>query len=176
MRRLSWLAALVIAGSAGPSAAVEIVESVFQVGYTYNGTEHVLSDRAVPMLPENACYNWYLRAAKGEADITFVERFTLPVAVDWGTTGEGPNDATRIEEGGKVAVTTIEVTTAADGWFSHGWCVAEGDPTGEHLIEVSVDGAVLASFPFTVFAPEDYAFPASASYPPRAERTVRDSW
>ena len=176
MRRPGWLAALVLVAGAMPAGATEVVESVFQVAYTHEGTEYVLADRVVPLLPENACYNWYLRLSEAETSLRFVERFTLPVAVDWGTTGDSPDDVTQIELDGKLAVTTIEVTTDGEGWLSHGWCVAEGDPAGEHLIDVLIDGVAVASFPFTVVPGADYAFPASATYPDRAARTVRDSW
>lgn len=176
MRRLSWLAALVPALSWTPVSALEIVESVFQVTFTRDGTEYVLNDPAVPLLPENTCYSWYLRATETGTPVRFVERFTLSEAIDWGTTGESPDDVTRLEQAGKVAVTTIDMTTDEQGWFSHGWCVAEGDPAGDHLIEVSVDGDALASFPFQVLAADDYSFPVTHVVTGRTARTVTDSW
>jgi hypothetical protein len=177
MRRLSSAAALVPAlFLAWPASALEIAERAFQVSYTHEGTEYVFEDSRVPMLPQNACYSWYLRSVESGAQVRAVERMTLPVAIDWGTVGETPEDITQIEEGGKVAVTTLDMTTDADGWLTHGWCVASGDPPGPHTIEVSVDGASVASFSFEVVAPETYAFPAGKVPAARTDRTVSDSW
>ena len=161
--------------AATPALALEVVESVLQVSYTHNGTSYVFNDSYVPLLPANVCYTWYLRVDAAATPLTVVERMTLPEAIQWGTPGSDPGDETVIEEGGKVAVTTIAVTTDDLGWFSHGWCAAEGDPTGGHLFEISAGGAELATFPFTVVAPEDYTFPAPV-FPERALRSASNTW
>ena len=49
-----------------------------------------------------------------------------------------------------------------------------GSP-GEHLFEISVDGVEIATFPFTVVAPEDYTFPAPV-VPERALRSASNTW
>lgn len=156
-----------------PVLALEVLESVLQVTFQRDGTEHVLNDDVVPLLPGNACYVWYLRVDARDTPLTFVERLTLPQAIDWGTLDDDPGGGVTFEEGGKVAVSTIALTTDTDGWFSHGWCVAEGDPVGEHLFEVLVDGAEIARFPFTVVAPEAYSFPAAPQA--GAEDTLRSA-
>jgi hypothetical protein len=158
--------------AATPALALEVLESVLQVSYTHDGKSQVFNDTYVPLLPGNACYTWHVRVDRAGAPVDAVERMTLPVAIDWGTQ---PTEATVIEEGGKVAVTTLPVLTDELGWFSHGWCVAEGDPTGEHLIEVAVDGATIASFPFTVLAEDEYNFPAPI-VPDRSLRSADGTW
>jgi hypothetical protein len=160
---------------ATPALALEVVEGVLQVSYTHNGTSYVFNDSYVPLLPANVCYTWYLRVDAAATPLTFVERMTLPQAIQWGTPGSDPGDETVIEQGGRVAVTTLPVTTDDLGWFSHGWCAAEGDPTGEHLFEISVDGAELMTFPFTVVAPESYTFPGP-TVPERAHRSASNTW
>jgi hypothetical protein len=156
---------------ATPTSALEVLESVFQVSYTHDGQSYTFNDTYVPLLPGNACYNWYVRVDATSAPLTVGERMTLPIAIDWGT--QLPE--TVIEEDGKVAVTTSSMTTDGDGWFTHGWCAAEGDPTGPHLIEVSVDGQMLASFPFEVLGADIYNFPAPV-VPERALRSANNTW
>jgi hypothetical protein len=169
---LKRLALLVLAWAATtPAVALEVVESVLQVSYRHNSEDYVFNDRYVPLLPGNACYTWYMRVDAAATPLTVVERMTLPIGIDWGT----PPTETVIEDEGRVAVTTIPTTTDDEGWFSHGWCVAEGDPTGPHSIDVSVDGQPLASFPFEVLAADVYNFPKPI-VPERAQRTANNFW
>lgn len=159
-----------------PGLGVEAIESVFQVSYTHAGREHFVDDRVVPLLPGNACYSWYLRLTEANAAVTAVERFRLPEPLAaWATTGSTPDDSTRIEEDGQVAVTTIEAVSDDEGWISHGWCAAVGDPLGLHRIDVVMDGTSLAEFEFDVVAPEDYGFPTTAPPDPNA-RSANNSW
>ena len=174
-----WRLSLILgAMSLAPASAAgaEVTEQLFQVTYTHGGKDYVADDGIVPLLPGNACYYWYLRLAETDAPVALVERFTLPEALSsWGTTGTMPDDPTRIEEDGKVAVTTLEATSDSEGWVSHGWCVAEGDPPGLHRIDVSAGGAGLASFEFDVVTPEDYRFPVPLPPDPDA-RSTNNSW
>lgn len=156
---------------ATPILALDVLQSELQVSFRHDGEDYVRNDRFVPLLPDNACYTWYVRADAPDTTLQVVERFTLPAPIDWGT--QSPE--TVIEDGGRIAVTTSEMPTDGLGWFSHGWCAAEGDPTGPHLIEVSVDGKALASFPFEVIAPVSYYFP-QRTVPERAARTANNFW
>jgi hypothetical protein len=170
---------LVIAGlllASTPALGVEVVTSAFQVSYSQHGKEYRADDLVVPLLPDNACYNWFVQLAEANLPVKATERFTLPEALpSWETTASAPGDATQIEENGKVAVTTVEQTTDTEGWFSHGWCVAEGDPLGLHVVEVSVDGASIAKFEFTVVPPEAYRFPVPPP-PDPSGRSTGNSW
>lgn len=178
-RELIGRLVLVFAGISLTSVSaqgVEVAQTLFQTSYTHGGREYVEDNSMVPLLPGNACYYWYVRLAETNASVKTVERFTLPEALaDWGATGSMPEDPTQIEEDGKVAVTTLELTSDNEGWISHGWCVAEGDPLGQHLFDVSADGVALAKFEFDVVAPESYDFPAIIPPDPSA-RTTNNSW
>lgn len=174
--RLRSAALLMLACTAAPAGAAELADSVFQVTYRYAGTDEVLNDTVVPLLPGNACYNWYIRLADGAAPTSATETLSLPVALaDWGTLATDPDDGIDISADGKVAVRTFTPELDADGWFSHSWCVAAGDPTGAHSIAIAVDGAPLTSYDFQVVLPEDYAWPSIVQPAPR-ERSVDRSW
>lgn len=159
-----------------PAMGVEVVEQRFQVSYSHDGQDHVVDDLVVPLLPGNACYNWYLRLAETNTPIELVERFELPEPLaDWGTVGTAPDDPTRLEQDGKVAVTTVPQGDDSEGWVSHGWCVAEGDPLGHHVIDVSADGVALASFAFDVVTPEAFDF-SITPLPRLTRRSLKASW
>jgi hypothetical protein len=177
---MRWLAAIValsggLLGSA-PVLAVELADAVFQVTFRYAGTDEVLNDTVVPLLPDNACYSWYVRLGEGETPKTATEVLSLPVPLaNWGTLATDPDDGVDISADSKVATRTFTPELDADGWFSHSWCVAAGDPTGAHSIAVAVDGVQLTRFDFTVVLPEDYYWPPIAQTGPR-ERSVDHSW
>ena len=169
-------AACMCALSLGPAAAVEMVESDFQVTFQYGGTEQRLSEDKVPLLPGNTCYTWWVKLAPGDVPQAAVERLILPEPLtDWGDYATNPDDGVEISDDSTVATSSFVPELDSEGWFSKGWCAAAGDPVGAHRIEVSVDGSALATFAFEVLAPEDYAWPALAQPDPR-ERTVHDSW
>lgn len=177
MRRLAAIAALWggLLGSA-PANAVELVDSVFQVTFRYAGSDEVMNDSVVPLLPDNACYGWYAGLEDGAAPKTATEVLSLPVPLaDWGSLATDPNDGIDISADSKVATRTFTPELDADGWFSHTWCVAAGDPTGPHSIAIEVDGVPLTRFDFTVVLPEDYYWPPIAQPGPR-ERSVDHSW
>ena len=173
VRRLAAPLALVVALGATPATAVDVVESQMQVSFQHEGADYVLADTHVPLLPGNACHTWYVRLAQTNSDVVVGETLTLPIAIDW---GPNQNPEPEIREDRKAATTTVNITSDSDGWISRGWCVAEGDPTGAHLIEVSVNGEPAASFPFEVLAPEVYDFPIGTSVPDRALRSANNTW
>jgi archaellum component FlaG (FlaF/FlaG flagellin family) len=49
----------------------------------------------------------------------------------------------------KISVTQ-EVIKLENGTVSNSWCVVEGDPTGNHKIDVIINGVLAKSFRFTV--------------------------
>ena len=173
-RPAAILAAIFLAST--PAVGIEVVEQRFQVAYSHGGQHHVSEDLVVPLLPGSACYFWYLRLSEANASLQLVERFELPEPLaDWGTTGTAPDDPTRIEQDGKVAITTLKQDSDSEGWVTHGWCVADGDPLGRHRIEVSADGAPLATYEFEVVAPEDYDFPVALTLA-LSPRSIKASW
>lgn len=173
--RIPVLAVLAVLGAA-PAQAAELVDSVFQVTFRYAGEDEVLNDTVVPLLADSACYNWYVRLAEGAAPTTATETLTLPVALaDWGTLATDPEDGIDISADGKAAIRTFVPELDEEGWFSHSWCVAAGDPTGAHSIEIAVDGTSLTTYEFQVVLPEDYYWPTIIQPTPR-ERSVDNSW
>ncbi len=176
MRFRAPICAVFLACATASALGAELVDSVFQVTYRYAGTDQVFNDTVVPLLPGNACYNWYVRLGEGDAPKMATETLTLPVPLaDWGTLATDPSDGIDISADGRVAVRTFTPEIDQDGWFSNAWCVAAGDPTGAHKIAIALDGRSLTSYDFTVVLPEDYPWPAIAQPGPR-ERSVDHSW
>lgn len=176
MRPSATATTLLVTLLAGPAFGQEMLESVFQVTFNYAGAEEVLNDTVVPLLPDNACYTWYVRLEEGAVPKTATETLTLPVPLgDWGTLATDPDDGIDISADGKVATRTFVPEPDADGWISHTWCVAEGDPTGDHSIEIALEGTLASRSDFTVVLPEDYNWPAIAQPQPH-ERSVDRSW
>jgi hypothetical protein len=158
------------------AGAAELVDSDFQVTFRYGGAEQRLSEDKVPLLPGNVCYTWWMKLAPGDAPQSVEERLILPPPLaDWGDAATNPDDGVEISADNTVATSTFAPELDAEGWFSKGWCAAEGDPLGAHRIEVSIDGELLKTFEFDVVAPEDYAWPALRQPDPR-ERSVQGSW
>ena len=131
---------------AQPAFAQTVIEKDFTLTITKaDGSEIVESTTLVPLL-DGACYNWRLKLAKTKGDIEITEVFTLPSApASWGSVNE-----TMVISDDNTTATSNMTLTPVDGWITHGWCVAEGDPTGDHLIEVKSGDEVLGSFPFQV--------------------------
>lgn len=144
MKRLLLTASLVVL--AQPAFAQTVIDKDFTLEITdASGGEIVESTTLIPLL-EGACYYWRLKLAKTKGDVAITEVFTLPSApASWGT----PSDTVVIAEDGLSATSTMTITPL-DGWISHGWCVAEGDPTGDHQFEVKSGDEVLGTFPFQV--------------------------
>ncbi len=160
---------------AAAAHASDVMELVFQVSFKHGGQDFVLDGSTVPYLPGNACYSWYVRLDAPPASVTFDERFILPEPLaDWGGVENDSGRTVHIEDGGKVAISTITLSPD-DGWISNAWCVASGDPMGRHGFEISMVGASLASFSFDVVPPETYNFPIAAVTGPR-DRSVNNSW
>lgn len=157
---LRWLTALVIAGAGSTACAAEVIDSTFEVQFTRDGQIFSYADTTVPYLPDSACYHWYLRFDPTTiGDVTLVETFRLPEPLEaWQNYVNDPGAASQIAPDAQGAVTTVTSAPDENGWVSHGWCVAEGDPLGPHTIAVSLDGTEVASWQFTVVAPEDYLF------------------
>jgi len=143
------------------ASAVEVQNTAFQVSVNEGGQKQVIDDTVVPYLPNNACYSWYLQLAEKGTPVTLVEQMRLPQAIDWGDVGNDPSDPTQIEENGQTAVTTLPLTSDGDGWVTHGWCVAEGDPLGEHMIEVKQGEEILGAFSFKVVSADQFVPPHS---------------
>ena len=166
-----WLTALAVIGASSVANAAEVVESTFQVEFTQDGQARTSNDLIVPNLPDSACYNWYLKFDPAtKTELTLVETLTLPEPLEaWKDYANDPASTTQVNADARSAVTTIKQAPDTDGWVTHGWCVAAGDPNGAHNISVTLDGAEVGNWDFAVVAAEDYVFPDSA-----AEETPAD--
>jgi hypothetical protein len=101
----------------------------------------------VPYRPNRACYHWVLRVAPEQRDVVVRELFELPApAEQW---NPDPGGTTVVGRDGSRAATEI-TDSIADGEIGHGWCVAEGDPSGDHRIRVYEGDRLLHEFRFRV--------------------------
>lgn len=100
----------------------------------------------VPLRPEGACYRWRLHFSKNAVgELAWAEEFELPAKPEiW----QHP-DRFELNKDRTVAVTKKQ-ETPKDGWISHGWCVAKGDPPGKYVIKVYVQDRMARSFEFVV--------------------------
>lgn len=176
------IAALAIAAGCSAANAVEVVDSVFQVSFTHDGQQFVYNDNVVPMIPESACYNWFIKLdAATTGEVTAVETFTLPEPLAaWQNYTNDPTAGFQVQPDAMTAVSTLK-QVPEDGWVSNGWCAAAGDPLGKHVFVVAVGDAAPLTFEFDVVAPENYNFAASDPAPiaqPRSpfDRSVDNSW
>jgi hypothetical protein len=169
-----WAVVLWLGAMSSPALGLEVLDSVLQGSYTHEGVSRVSEDHVVPLLPNNACYTWYIRVVETGTPITIVERMTLPQSIDWTPVTSDPQSPTKVDQSGRIATTTLPITTDSEGWFWHGWCVAPGDPLGQHSIEVSVEDQSLAAFHFAVVAPEEFAFPVRPLT--STDRTANNNW
>jgi hypothetical protein len=143
----------------------------------------------VPLLPDNACYRWYIRHdATDTAEVPVVETLRLAEPFPgWIGYDNDPSADMQISADGIEAVSKLRLVSQ-NGWISNGWCVVDGDPTGPYSVSAVVDGGKPVVFEFTVVAPEDYAFaepevapePETPPPPPFNQspfsRTTGDSW
>jgi hypothetical protein len=160
---LRMLTAIGLVAVCGQAVGAEVVRSQLDVVVTRDGVEQVYSDALVPMLPDEACYYWYLQFdPQTKGPVSIVETLTLPEPLKaWQNYQNDPKAETQINADAQSAVTTLQSTPDADGWVSHGWCVAEGDPLGAHRFDVQIDGKTAQSWDFTVVAPAEFPFVAS---------------
>lgn len=159
-----WLVLSGLVFSAAHAGAAEVIESRFQVEIT-EGDELVVSQQpVVPLLADVACYNWYVRFAPRTGELAFVERLVLPgLAASWDPEDGDTTTEIVVDPDGLGVTSSFTTAPDAEGWVTGGWCVAEGDPLGEHVISVEVDGAPVGSWPFKVVPAADYVAPADAA-------------
>ena len=118
----------------------------------YVGTRDLVNDKFiwresdfVPLIPKNTCYEWDIQLDTEMESVQVKEVFILPSKPKtWGDE-EGMN----LQHDNKVSVRQ-KVIKLENGTISSGWCVAEGDPTGNHKIDVFVNGVLAKSFSFVV--------------------------
>jgi len=103
--------------------------------------------RTVPLI-ENQMYGWVIVLKTNRTRIKWREEFTLPSAPStWGRTESHASQS--VSEDGRVSVTESEVEPE-DGFISHFWSVAPGDPPGRYVIRVIIENALERVFEFDV--------------------------
>ena len=101
----------------------------------------------IPHRPETSCYQWAIAVEPEDRLLVVRELFELPGAADqWNT---DPKLDTLVTSDRSRSVTQFE-DSLDDGIITHGWCVAEGDPTGPHRIRVYAGDRLLHEFRFEV--------------------------
>ena len=162
-KKLTFLLSLtflfLFSGSSTASSVVSLVSNknadpLIRVisSHFYVGTRDSLNDKLiwresdfVPLIPENICYRWDIQLDTEMESVQVKEVFILPSKPKtWGDE-EGMN----LQHDNKVSVKQ-KVIKLENGTISSGWCVAEGDPTGNHKIDVFVNGVLVKSFSFVV--------------------------
>jgi len=126
-------------------------ETEFLVAITgSNGATRVERSNSVPLIPGRVCYEWRIRLTSGDGLVSAREVFELPAPPAlWGGVDENDYSSSQLSKDRKISETTM-FYRPKDGWISHGWCVAEGDPAGPYSIKVYVGETLLHAFDFNV--------------------------
>ena len=142
-----------LAATANPSwaQAVAATDTEFLVSVTdADGVAKIHASNVVPLIPDRACYEWRVKLGQGDKLVSVTEVFTLPAEPkQWGGIDGNEYSLSKLSGDRKVSETTM-FYKPQDGWISHGWCVAEGDPTGPYSIKVLVGDRLVHEFDFTV--------------------------
>ena len=146
--------ALLLCGAVAQAA--EIIDRAFMVqlqDWREDGSDILTLDTTdVPYLPNSACYFWRLRVAD-RGLLRFREVLRLPDAPDFIEGEDDPNATLEVSADRRSLTTERFATPDAEGWLEHGWCLAEGDPLGDHRFEVTLDDGPAQIFDFEVVDP-----------------------
>ena len=138
--------ALISQGALSPPLDIQVLEATFVQQELVGGRLNEVPTTRIKYAPGKSCYSWILRVIPQDASVTLQENFRLPApATQWNS-----DPATTIVSSRKSEATTIVPESLEDGILTHGWCVAEGDPTGKHEIEVFHNDRLLHRFKFEV--------------------------
>jgi hypothetical protein len=144
----SLVLAVGTATAAGATYSVEAAEFVVSVG-DGDGNERTVASNLVPYLPDRACFGWRIRLAEAPPLVRLREVLRLPKAPAFWS-GEDDEYSTHIFSADRTTATTEEFKAPQDGWIESNWCIAEGDPTGPHSIEVFIEDDLVRHFDFEV--------------------------
>jgi hypothetical protein len=127
--------------------AVFVDEAKF--GIMYKGADDKWQFKETDRIPNKVGtpYRWYIHLRTDKNKVTWKEEFILPApAVVWG--GEEKKEF-QVSSDRKVSIKEMTVSPK-DGWISHGWSVAEGDPSGKYVMKIYVEGQFVKEFVFFV--------------------------
>lgn len=120
---------------------------VYEVDKTTQGLRFIPT-REVPLKPGNS-FGWMLKVSTTLDQVRVSEKFTLPKKN--GTWTVDP-ETTVISEDGLSATTTQYHTVWDTLWRV--WTFEEGDPTGPHSFELSIQDKTAATLKFEITAPQ----------------------
>ena len=149
----SSVVSLVSNKNAEPS--VRVISSHFYVGTRDSHNDNFIwtESNFVPLIPDQICYRWDIQLDTEMESVQVKEVFILPAKPKIWVDEEGmslPYDKDMsLQYDNKISVTQ-EVIKLENGTISSSWCVVEGDPTGNHKIDVIINGVLAKSFRFTV--------------------------
>jgi len=110
----------------------------------------VTESARVPLRPITACYRWRIDVSPQDRTIAVREVFRLPQAApEWGIQQSPEREFTAVSQDRVSAVTEFQAPLS-EGSFGHGWCVAQGDPAGTHVMRIYVGDRLIHSFEFQV--------------------------
>lgn len=139
------------AADARAGLAVESAEFVVSVG-DGEGSERRFVSNLVPYLPNQACFGWRIRLAAPPGVLLVREILRLPEAPAFWS-GEDDEFSTHMFSADRTTATTVEYKAPQDGWIDNQWCIVEGDPVGQHSIDVFIEDQLIRRFDFEVKRP-----------------------
>lgn len=154
--KLTTLIAIAIAAQGGGKGGVPTVtDTHFLVD---DGSGQPVDSTRVPYRPRTSCYSWVIAVPAERRELAVREVFELPDSAptwgsdsDLGVVEQDDGSVTAVNRDRSTGVTEFR-DSLEDGLIVHGWCVAEGDPTGPHRIRVFVGDTLLHEFRFEVVA------------------------
>ncbi|MBG6160591.1 hypothetical protein IWQ54_000241 [Labrenzia sp. EL_195] len=130
--------------------AVEIEKTEFVVGLSDGNYDPVyLPSDVVPLLPDRACFGWRIKNSGDEILVFTREILKLPEQPEYWSGEDDKYSTSQISEDRTTAITD-EYLPVVDGWVENYWCVSEGDPIGDCLLEVYFGDVPAGRFEFEI--------------------------
>jgi hypothetical protein len=102
---------------------------------------------------EGQAYGWRLRFRTARESVKLKEELQLPSRPkSWDTPGDAAQNF-KVSPDGRTGTTDLEAVLDG-GVLMNAWKIAEGDPTGDHVLRLYVEGKLVRTFKFKIEAPE----------------------
>jgi len=133
-----------------PKAPISVVDSKFYVGTRNSDKEDFTWKEStfVPLIPDNTCYSWEIKLDVMKVKVRLMEEYIAPSKPEVWSSDDDFNSMYFKKD--KTVSVSEEDIMVEDGFLSHEWCVLKGDPTGNHKINIYLDGILKKSFEFVV--------------------------
>jgi len=139
--------------AAEETIAEDLVLVSAEFGLVEKGDDGSVQFKATDKVPlvTGQGYGWRMRFRTKRESVALREELELPVAPKtWDHSGEGGDF--KVSADGRTGITEADAVLQ-DGAIIQAWQVADGDPTGAHVIRVYIDGKLARTFKFDVVAP-----------------------